>query len=86
MTVTVCGWFQSAGVNVSEAGAATPSVASSLATGMTTSAAGFESSRTVNVAAPPASVVTSPLVGVTVMPATSSSVFVTPTSAPSFPA
>ena len=42
-----------------------------------TSAVGCASSTTVNVAVPPASVVTRPLVGVTVIPAVSLSVLVT---------
>ena len=45
-----------------------------------TSAVGCASSTTVKVAVPPASVVVSPLVGVTVMPDVSLSVFVTLTS------
>ncbi len=45
-----------------------------------TSAVGWASRTTVNVAVPPASVVVSPLVGVTVIPETSLSVFVTLTS------
>jgi hypothetical protein len=53
---------------------------------MFTSAPGVDRRATVKVAAPPASVVTRPLVGVTTIPATSSSVLVAETSAASLPA
>jgi hypothetical protein len=61
-------------------------VASFEATGITTSATGSLLSLTVNCAEPPASLVPRPATGVTVMPATSSSAFVTATSAGSLPA
>ncbi len=85
MTVTVCGTFQSAVVNVRLAGATVPSAGLPLETAITTSATGWLVSLTVNVAVPPASLVTRPVVGATVIPAASSSVFVTPTSAGSRP-
>ena len=85
VTVTVLGVAQSTEVNVSEAGAAVPSVASALAIAMVTFAVGCASSTTVNEAVPPASVVTSPAVGATVIPETSSSVLVTATFAASTP-
>ena len=80
--VTVCATFQLAGVNVSVFVETVPSVASVV---MVTSAVGSLLSTTSNVAVPPASVVTRPLVGVTVMPAVSLSVLVTETSAASRP-
>ena len=54
-----------------------PSVVSFELSPTVTSAVGCASSTTVKVAVPPASVVVSPLVGVTVMPDVSLSVFVT---------
>src|ERR1043166_2422032 len=86
VTVTVWGVLQSAAVNVRLAGAAGASAASLEPTATATSAVGWLVSTTVNVAVPPASVVTSPVVGETVMPAASSSVFDTLTSAGSCPA
>jgi len=66
-------------------GLTVPSDGSELASPTVTSAVGAALSTTVNVAVPPASVVVSPLVGLTVMPAVSSSVLVTETSAGSTP-
>ncbi len=86
MTVTVFGVRASAAVNVSEAGETVPSVRSELLRPMVTSAVGTEVRTTVNVAVPPPSEVTRPLVGVTTIAATSSSVLVTETSAASRPA
>src|SRR5437763_253236 len=54
-------------------------------TGMTTSAVGWLFRTTVNVALPPASLVTNRAVGATVMPATSLSVLESATSAGSIP-
>ena len=81
MTVTVCGVFQLAAVNVSDAGQhrAFGRVAGAEQP-IVTSAVGWLFSTTVNVAVPPASVV-SAAVGETVIPAVSLSVFVTDTSA-----
>ena len=62
------------------AGPTVPSVRSLLETPTVTLAVGWLVSTTVKVAWPPASVVTRPEVGVTVMPAASSSVLVTETS------
>ena len=85
VTVTVWGMFQLAAVKVSEATETAPSVGSELERLIVTSAVGCEVRTTVKVAAPPASVMASPDVGVTVMPAVSSSAFVTLTSAGSRP-
>ena len=68
MTVTVCGAFQLAAVNVRLAGATVPSVVSLELSAIVTSAVGCAVSTTVKVAVPPASVVVRPEVGVTVMP------------------
>ena len=81
VTVTVWATFQLAAVNVRFAADTAPSALLLLETGMTTSASGWLSRCTAKVAVPPASVVTRPAVGVTVMPATSSSVFFADTSA-----
>src|SRR5258706_204826 len=81
VTVTVCVTFQFAVVNVRLAGATVPSVRSELVNPTVTFAVGWLVRTTVNVAVPPASVVVSPDVGFTVIPATSLSVFVTDTSA-----
>src|SRR5436190_462727 len=67
--------FQFAVVNVSEDGATVPSVRSLDDNPIVTFAAGWVVKTTVNVAVPPASVVVSPAVGFTVIPATSLSVF-----------
>ena len=81
VTVTVCAVFQFAAVKVSDAGADRALGRVVRADSPTvTSAVGCASSTTVNVAVPPASVVVSPLVGVTVIPDVSLSVFVTLTS------
>ncbi len=76
VTVTVCGVFQVAFVNVSVVGATVTWVASSLETAKTTSETGLAVSTTVNVpgAAPSATV---SVAGVTANPATSLSVVVT---------
>jgi len=84
-TVTVCGDCQAAAVKVSDPGAAVPSVASLESIEMVTSLVGWLVSLTVKVAVPPASVVVSPLIGVTVKPTTSLSVLLTETSAASRP-
>ena len=81
VTVTVCATFQSAAVNVTLAGETVPSDVSSLVSAIATSAVGLLPRTTVNVALPPASVVTKPLSGDTVIPAASSSEFETATSA-----
>ena len=81
MTVTVCGRFQFAAVNLRLEAETVPSVGVLEATGRVTSAVGWLPSFTVKVAVPPASVVTRPAVGVTWIPATSLSVFVTDTFA-----
>src|SRR5512132_2429522 len=80
VAVIVCGTLQSPAVNVIEAGATVPSVRSELLTPIVTSAVGWVFSTIVKLAVPPASVVTSPATGATVMPATSSSMLVTATS------
>src|SRR5258708_9264690 len=81
VTVTVCAVFQFAVVNVTLAGATVPSVRSFDDNPIVTFAVGWLVRTTVNVAVPPASVVVSPDVGVTVIPATSLSVLATDTSA-----
>ncbi len=81
VTVTVWATFQFTAVNVRLGVETVPSAGLLLATGITTFAVGWLSRRTVNVAVPPPSVVTSPAVGATEIPAVSSSRFVTPTSA-----
>ena len=68
VTVTVWATFQLAIVKVTELGATVPSVVSLLVRPMLTLAAGWVVSRIVNVEEPPASVVTRPLVGVTMIP------------------
>ena len=80
MTVTVCGVFQLPLVNVTLDGLTVPSAVFEPLRPIVTFAVGCDVSTTVNVAVPPASVVVSPLVGVTVMPAASLSVLVTDTS------
>ncbi len=77
VTVTVCAVFQSAEVKVSGVGLTVPSVGSLLLRARVTSALGWVVSTTVKVAVPPDSVVTKPLVGLTVMPAVSLSSLVT---------
>ena len=67
-------------MNVSDAGATVPSVVSLELRAMTTSAVGWLSRTTVNVAVPAASVVVRPATGVTVIPEASLSVFETLTS------
>ena len=81
VTVTVCGTFQSAGVNVRLARATLPSAGLPLARANATSAAGMLASRAVNVAVPPLSVVVRPAAGANSTPTTSLSWFVTLTSA-----
>ncbi len=85
VTVVVCGTLQFAVVNVTLPGATEPSAGLLLETGITTSAAGWLPSTIVNVAVPPASVVTRPVSGATVMPGASSSEFETATSLASLP-
>jgi hypothetical protein len=68
-------------VNVSEEVETVPSAVLLLLTGIVTLADGFVPSTTVNVAFPPASVVNNPVVGVTMIRATSMSMFVNVTSA-----
>ena len=68
MTVTVCAVLQLAGVKVRLVGETVPSVVSLLDRSMLTLALGWVPSTTVKVALPPASVVTRPLLGLTVMP------------------
>ena len=81
VTVTVWGVLQFAAVKVKLVGAAVPSPGSLELSAIVTLAVGCVFSTTVNVAVPPASLVTRPEVGVTVIPAVSLSVFVTETSA-----
>src|SRR2546427_654271 len=75
VTVTVCATFQFAVVNVSEAGDTVPSVRSELVNPTVTFAVGWLVRTTVNVAVPPASVVASPDVGLTVIRTTSFSFY-----------
>src|SRR5258706_537428 len=86
VTVTVCATFQLPLGNVSDGGDTVPSAVFELDRLIDTLAVGCDLSCTVNVAVPPLSVVTRPLVGVTVNPATSSSWLVTDTSAGLSPA
>src|SRR2546428_873087 len=69
VTVTVCATFQFAVVNVSDAGATVPSVRSFDDNPIVTFAVGWLFRTAVNVALPPASVVVSPEVAFTVIPA-----------------
>ncbi len=85
VTVTVCAVFQFAGVNITEAGATVPSVKSLDESPIATLAVGWLVSAIVNVAVPPPSVVVRPEIGITVIPAVSLSVLVTPTSAALIP-
>src|SRR5512133_3613422 len=80
VTVTVCGVFQLAALNVNEDVETAPSAVFGLAIEIVTFAVGWLVSTTVNDACAPASVVVSPLVGVTVTPAVSLSILVTETS------
>ncbi len=82
MIVTVWAVSQLAGVNVRLVVEIVPSVVSLEEIAIVTFAVGWLSRTTVKVSVPPASVVTSPLVGETVIPAAlaSSSVFVAETS------
>src|SRR5258706_415092 len=66
--VTVCGVLQLAAEKVSDDATGVPSVVSLETIEKVTLAVGCVARTTVNVACPPASVVVSPLVGVTVMP------------------
>jgi len=79
--VTVCALFQFNGVNVRLDVETVPSERSFELIPIETFAVGSVLRTTVNCAVPPASVVTKPLVGTTVIPATSLSVFETVTSA-----
>ena len=83
--MTVWGRFQLPASNVSVAGEAVPSAGRSLLSAMATSAWGCDVSRTENAALPPASLVTRPAVGETVMPAASLSWLTTSTFAASRP-
>ena len=83
VTVTVCGVAQFALVKTRLAALTAPSAGLLELSAIVTFAVGCEFNTTVNVAVPPASVVVRPAVGVTVIPATSLSVFVTRTSAAS---
>ncbi len=80
--VIVTVWFvlQFDGVKVRVEGETAPSAGLLEVSAMVTLAVGFEFSLTVNVAEPPASVVIKPLIGETIMPASSSSIFTTDTS------
>ncbi len=80
MTVTVCGVFQFAPVNVTLDGLTVPSAVFELESAMVTFAVGCDVSTIVKAAVPPVSVVVRPDVGVTVMPAASLSVLLTDTS------
>jgi len=80
VTVTICGVFQFAGVNVTLVGETVPSLVSSDDRPIVTSAVGWVFRTIVNVAQSPASVVTKPAVGFTVIPAVSLSVLITDTS------
>src|SRR5947207_1134098 len=82
VTVTVWATLQFAVVNVTLAGATVPSAGLLLEIGIVTSAVGWLVSTIVNVAVPPASVVTGPAVGATVVLAVSSTRFVAATSLP----
>ena len=81
LTVTRCGVFQLALVNVSDAGDTVPSAVLELDRPITTFALGWLPSTTVKVAELPDSDVIRPDTGVTVMPLASLSAFVTLTSA-----
>src|SRR5438132_1328322 len=83
--VTVWATSQLAGVKVSDETDTVPSAASPEATAMVTPAVGWLVRDTANVAVPPASVVTRPVVGVTAMPATSLSALTSRTSGASRP-
>jgi hypothetical protein len=80
VTVTVCATLQFADVNVRLAAETVPSVVLLLLSPTLTFAVGWLANTTVNVAVPPASVVVSPDVGLTVTPAVSLSILVTETS------
>ena len=80
VTVTVCSTLQFPDVNVIEPGLTVPSPSSELVSPISTFAVGSLVNTTVNVSDAEPSVVTSPVVGTTVTPATSSSSFVTDTS------
>ena len=85
VTVTVCDIFQLAAPKVTLGGETVPSVESLLLRTILTLAVGWEVSTMVKVAWPPASLVTSPEVGLTVIPAVSLSLLVTLTSAAFLP-
>lgn len=85
VTVACWGVLQFALVNVNEGGATVPSEVSLEESPIVTSAVGWLSSTIVKFWADPASVVTRPDVGFTVIPATSSSLFVAVTSDTVFP-
>ena len=81
VTVTGCGAFQLSDVNVRLAGATVPSAVRLDERARVTFAVGCEFNTTVKESVPPASVVVSPEVGATVMPAESLSTLVAETSA-----
>ena len=83
--MTICGESQFADVKTTEEGDTVPSLVSSEVSPIVTFAVGSESRTIVKRAMPPASVVVSPLVGLTVIPAVSSSEFTTVTSSGSKP-
>ncbi len=79
MTVTVWGTYQLAVLKVTLPGETVPSLRLLEETATVTLSVGWLSSTMVNSAVPPASVVTRPAVGATLIPAVSSSMFVTAT-------
>ncbi len=81
VAVIVCGVFQLAAVNTIDEGETLPSVESLELRAIVTLASGSDSSCTVKVTAPPDSLVKVPDGAETVMPAVSSSVLVSATSA-----
>ena len=85
MTVTNCGALQLVGVKVKLETFKVPSEVSLLLRPMVTSAVGCELSTMEKESCPPASVVVKPLVGLTVIPALSSSTLITETLAGSMP-
>src|SRR5437762_8351730 len=85
VTVTPCATFQFAGVNATDGTEIVPSPGLLLERPIVTFASGWLVSTSVKFAVPPASVVTSPLVGETLIDAVSLSRFVSATSAGSRP-
>ena len=78
--VTVCAIFQFAVVKITDDVETEPSVTLEEEIPIVTLAVGWEVSTMVKLSVPPASVVILPLVGLTVIPATSLSILVTDTS------